>query len=177
MDTFDFQQVTLMMFVSVSKFGKINLFCNKFAARSILYLPPYLKQVTTLDRGPRNNICYSGHVKYFSDWLIDWLTTLRNFCCGHVRLSASHSDDVRECIQVWENKPDIHWSWVSNTESKINSAYYLPCRVTDLVAIAFCHAWCLWRVLYLLARRIAHLIQSSFSKGRHLLSFHQACSS
>ena len=22
-------------------------------------------------RGPRNNICYSGHVKYFSDWLID----------------------------------------------------------------------------------------------------------
>ena len=24
-------------------------------------------------RGPRNNICYSGHVKYFSDWLIDWL--------------------------------------------------------------------------------------------------------
>ena len=22
--------------------------------------------------GPRNNICYSGHVKYFSDWLIDW---------------------------------------------------------------------------------------------------------
>jgi len=26
-------------------------------------------------RGPRNNICYSGHVKYFSDWLIDWLKT------------------------------------------------------------------------------------------------------
>ena len=23
-------------------------------------------------RGPRNNICYSGKVKYFSDWLIDW---------------------------------------------------------------------------------------------------------
>ena len=23
-------------------------------------------------RGPRNNICYSGHVKYFSDWLIDF---------------------------------------------------------------------------------------------------------
>ena len=22
-------------------------------------------------RGPRNNICYAGHVKYFSDWLID----------------------------------------------------------------------------------------------------------
>jgi len=26
----------------------------------------------TIIRGPRNNICYSGHVKYFSDWLIDW---------------------------------------------------------------------------------------------------------
>jgi len=29
----------------------------------------------TLDKhvsGPRNNICYSGHVKYFSDWLTDW---------------------------------------------------------------------------------------------------------
>jgi len=26
-------------------------------------------------RGPRNNICYSGHVKYFSDWFFFWLIT------------------------------------------------------------------------------------------------------
>ena len=31
-------------------------------------------------RGPRNNICYSGHVKYFSDWLIDWLIVPGNNC-------------------------------------------------------------------------------------------------
>ena len=30
--------------------------------------------------GPRNNICYSGHVKYFYDWLIDWFIC----CCGNV---------------------------------------------------------------------------------------------
>jgi len=56
-------------------------------------------------RRPRNNICYSGHVKYFSDWLIDWLFirrirgysthTSRHFACNEpnpeMSLHASRS--------------------------------------------------------------------------------------
>ena len=39
--------------------------------------------------GPRNNICYSGHVKYFSDWLIDWLIMedgIHTLAYNHYRL-------------------------------------------------------------------------------------------
>ena len=41
-------------------------------------------------RGPRNNICYSGHVKYISDWLIELLDVeyyrdLETWVRGHSR--------------------------------------------------------------------------------------------
>jgi len=55
-------------------------------------------------RGPRNNICYSGHVKYFSDWLIDWLIstiyetlnktllTMTILCCNNWSQSLNRSE-------------------------------------------------------------------------------------
>jgi len=64
-------------------------------------------QLTT---GPRNNICYSGHVKYFSDWLIDWLSLTRSsavaerprdalcpwkFCCYSMLLKVIRINTVK----------------------------------------------------------------------------------
>ena len=46
-------------------------------------------------RGPRNNICYSGHVKYFSDWLIDWSLEVNWQCTSSTCMGQQHNKEGR----------------------------------------------------------------------------------
>jgi len=72
-------------------------------------------------RGPRNNICYSGHVKYFSDWLIDWSSML--------------------CLLTYihRSKPinrNIYMLWQSNT--KKTSKFYSDVFVAVWAVLEHC---------------------------------------
>jgi len=113
-------------------------------------------------RGPRNNICYSGHVKYFSDWLIDWLKWRKSAFFAvftHPSLVWSPrngSSPVTQCIChfvylfIWNNTrvpglPDgethvIIWAWclqmVPTSEHRL---FYMNTEIFSIKPVKYRH--------------------------------------
>ena len=91
---------------------------NYLSSTSLQRLKTYLFQKSFPDvllwwlrlRGPRNNICYSGHVKYFSDWLIDWTSSQYPLliCCHSLspvnHFQIAHLDIHHLFFEI--NRPD-----------------------------------------------------------------------